>query len=342
MGFLNNEGLTHLWSIIKAQLGNKVDKEAGKVLSTNDYTTAENNKLAGIATGANKTVVDSSLSSSSTNPVQNKVVNSAISNLNALVGNTAVSTQISNAITAQKGAASGLATLDESGKILSTQLPSYVDDVLEGYLSSNKFYKTKASDGNYSNEMAGETGKIYVDLNTNKTYRWSGSAFVVIFETLALGETASTAYRGDRGKAAYDHAAAKGAAFNSGLYKITTNAQGHVTAATAVAKADITGLGIPAQDTTYSAATTSKNGLMSSSDKTKLNGIANGAEVNQNAFSNIVVGSTTVAADSKTDTLTFTAGKNITLTPDTTNDAITIAAADVDVISNTTIDEICV
>ena len=342
MGFLNNEGLTHLWSIIKAQLGNKVDKEAGKVLSTNDYTTAEKNKLAGIATGANKTVVDSSLSSSSTNPVQNKVVNSAISNLNALVGNTAVSTQISNAITAQKGAASGLATLDESGKILSTQLPSYVDDVLEGYLSSNKFYKTKASDGNYSNEMAGETGKIYVDLNTNKTYRWSGSAFVVISETLALGETASTAYRGDRGKAAYDHAAAKGAAFNSGLYKITTNAQGHVTAATAVAKADITGLGIPAQDTTYSAATTSKNGLMSSSDKTKLNGIANGAEVNQNAFSNIVVGSTTVAADSKTDTLTFTAGKNITLTPDTTNDAITIAAADVDVISNTTIDEICV
>ena len=342
MGFLNNEGLTHLWSIIKAQLGNKVDKEAGKVLSTNDYTTAEKNKLAGIATGSNKTFVDSSLSSSSTNPVQNKVVNSAISNLNALVGNTAVSTQISNAITAQKGAASGLATLDESGKILSTQLPSYVDDVLEGYLSSNKFYKTKASDGNYSNEMAGETGKIYVDLNTNKTYRWSGSAFVVISETLALGETASTAYRGDRGKAAYDHAAAKGAAFNSGLYKITTNAQGHVTAATAVAKADITGLGIPAQDTTYSAATTSKNGLMSSSDKTKLNGIANGAEVNQNAFSNIVVGSTTVAADSKTDTLTFTAGKNITLTPDTTNDAITIAAADVDVISNTTIDEICV
>ena len=342
MGFLNNEGLTHLWSIIKAQLGNKVDKEAGKVLSTNDYTTAEKNKLAGIATGANKTVVDSSLSSSSTNPVQNKVVNSAISNLNALVGNTAVSTQISNAITAQKGAASGLATLDESGKILSTQLPSYVDDVLEGYLSSSKFYKTKASDGTYSNEMTGETGKIYVDLNTNKTYRWSGSAFVVISETLALGETASTAYRGDRGKTAYDHAAAKGAAFNSGLYKITTNAQGHVTAATAVAKADITGLGIPAQDTTYSAATTSKNGLMSSSDKTKLNGIANGAEVNQNAFSNIVVGSTTVAADSKTDKLTFTAGKNITLTPDTTNDAITIAAADVDVISNTTIDEICV
>lgn len=72
----------------------KVDKVAGKGLSTNDYTTAEKNKLAGIATGANKTVVDTALSSSSTNPVQNKVVNTAISNLSALVGDTAVSEQI--------------------------------------------------------------------------------------------------------------------------------------------------------------------------------------------------------------------------------------------------------
>lgn len=76
----------------------KVDKVSGKGLSTNDYTTAEKNKLSGIATGANKTVVDSSLSSTSTNPVQNKVVNTAISNLNTLVGDTKVSDQITNAI----------------------------------------------------------------------------------------------------------------------------------------------------------------------------------------------------------------------------------------------------
>lgn len=73
-------------------------------------------------------------------------------------------------------------------------------------------------------------------------------------------------------------------------------------------------------------ATTSSKGLMSSADKTKLNGIASGAEVNQNAFSNIKVGSTTVAADSKTDTVEFVAGSNITLTPDATNDKITIKA----------------
>lgn len=65
---------------------------------------------------------------------------------------------------------------------------------------------------------------------------------------LALGTTSSTAFRGDYGNTAYQHATAKGAAFSSGLYKITTNAQGHVTAATKVVKADITALGIPGSD----------------------------------------------------------------------------------------------
>lgn len=100
-----------------------------------------------------------------------------------------------------KGSASGLAELDSNGKVPSQQLPSYVDDVIEGYLSGGKFYK----ESSHTTEIIGETGKIYVDLSTEKTYRWSGSAFVVISETLALGETSETAYRGDRGKTAYDH-----------------------------------------------------------------------------------------------------------------------------------------
>ena len=136
-----------------------------------------------------------------------------------------------------------------TGTIPAANLPSFVDDVVEGYLSDGKFYKTKNANGTYVTEITGETGKIYVNLSDNKTYRWSGSAFVVISETIALGETSSTAYRGDRGAIAYNHAAAKGSAFASGLYKITTNKQGHVTAATAVQKSDITALGIPAQDT---------------------------------------------------------------------------------------------
>ncbi len=78
------------------------------------------------------------------------------------------------------------------GKVPSAQLPSYVDDVVEA--------------ANFAALPAlGETGKIYVTLDNNLTYRWSGSAYVEISVSLALGETSATAYRGDRGKIAYDH-----------------------------------------------------------------------------------------------------------------------------------------
>lgn len=84
----------------------------------------------------------------------------------------------------------------------------------------------------------------------------------------------------------------------------------------------VTGTYVPV---TYDVATETTDGLMSASDKVKLNGVATGAEVNQNAFSNVKVGTTTIAADSKTDTLTLTAGTNITLTPNATSDSVTIA-----------------
>lgn len=92
----------------------------------------------------------------------------------------------------QKGANNGVAELDATGKVPSAQLPSYTDDVLE--------YADFAS-----LPVTGESGKIYVTLDTNITYRWSGSAYVEISASLALGETSTTAYRGDRGKTAYDH-----------------------------------------------------------------------------------------------------------------------------------------
>ena len=85
---------------------------------------------------------------------------------------------------------------------------------------------------------------------------------------------------------------------------------------------------IAAKDTTYSVATTGANGLMSSGDKTKLNGIAEGAEVNQNAFSNVKVGNTTIASGAKTATLELAAGSNVTLTPDATGKKVTIASKD--------------
>ena len=103
---------------------------------------------------------------------------------------------------AKKGVANGVAELDTAGKVPSAQLPSFVDDVLEGYLSGGKFYE----ESTHATLINGETGKIYIDLSSGKTYRWSGSTYAEISESLALGETSSTAYRGDKGKTAYDHA----------------------------------------------------------------------------------------------------------------------------------------
>lgn len=76
---------------------------------------------------------------------------------------------------------SGISASKITGTISSANLPSYVDDVLEGFLiSDGNFYKIRSSDGTYSEKITGEFGKIYIDLNTNKMYRWSGSAYVEI------------------------------------------------------------------------------------------------------------------------------------------------------------------
>lgn len=190
-----------------------------------------------------------------------------------------------------KGAASGLAELDANGKVPAAQLPSYVDDVIEAYKSGADFYEDSAHTA--AKKITGESGKIYVDLHTNVTYRWSGTAYVEISASLALGETNSTAYRGDRGKIAYEHSqsahartdatATAGstnngkikingsdvtvythpayAAKTSGLYKITVDATGHVSAATAVEKSDITALGIPGSGYTHPTHTSHAAGI---------------------------------------------------------------------------------
>lgn len=199
-------------SLIKAASHSHSNKDVLDA-TTASFTTALLEKLNGIATGANKTVVDSALSSTSTNPVQNKVVNSALGgkvptsrkvNGKALSGDITLSAGDVDAIpTSARGAKNGVASLDENGKVPAAQLPSYVDDVLEGYVADDlsAFYKDSGKTSAYTPE----TGKIYVNLNNNKTYRYSGSKYAVISETLALGETSSTAFDGARGKKAYDH-----------------------------------------------------------------------------------------------------------------------------------------
>ena len=167
---------------------------------------------------------------------------------------TATQTALNGKLNASlKGTANGLAELDTNGKVPSSQLPSYVDDVLE-YSGLATFPGT------------GESGKIYVDTSSNKTYRWSGSSYTEISASLALGENHTTAYYGDLGKAAYDHASETklNTATASGLYKIAATANGHISSLTAVTKSDITGLGIPGQDTTYTAATSAPANIATS------------------------------------------------------------------------------
>lgn len=133
--------------------------------------------------------------------------------------------------TSDKGVANGVASLDSSGKIPSNQLPSGQSDVV-------------IVQGLAELPVSGDTSKLYVVKANKQAYVWTGQAYTEA--SLSLGSNSTDAFRGDYGQAAYTHGVTnKGSAYTSGLYKITTNEEGHVTSATPVVKADITALGIP-------------------------------------------------------------------------------------------------
>lgn len=162
-----------------------------------------------------------------------------------------------------KGAPNGLASLNESGIIPSAQLPSYVDDVIEVDTFSNL-------------PGTGESGKIYIVQDTNLTYRWSGTDYVEISKSLALGETSSTAYPGDKGKATTDK-------LNRIPDKLITDTV-NVNQSTTEAVLKFTTYRQEAQQIgrntlTITSATVSQAGLMSSSDKTKLDGLKDQAGI---------------------------------------------------------------
>lgn len=176
-------------------------------------------------------------------------------------GDTTITNSL-NAFISTKGQPSGLAELDSTGKVPAAQLPSYVDDVLE--------FSTKAQF-----PQIGETGKIYVSKDTNLTYRWTGTQYLEISQSLALGETPSTAYSGDKGKANRD-------ALNSMPTKITS----YLTPTTSTGElvkinykyAAKDGLNYgPLQDDNIDipSATTTNAGAMSAIDKGRLDSLYN-------------------------------------------------------------------
>lgn len=109
MAFLDETGLAHFWNQILARLNKFVPAETGKGLSTNDYTTEEKTKLAGIEAGANKITVDSALSSTSTNPVQNNTINTKFDSIQTDIDN-----KVPNTRTVNGKALSGDITLSAS------------------------------------------------------------------------------------------------------------------------------------------------------------------------------------------------------------------------------------
>lgn len=92
------ETITYVDEAVAGAVENKVDKETGKGLSTNDYTTVEKEKLAGIADGATRTIIDSALSSDSENPVQNKILKTELDSIRDLIGDTPVASQIASGV----------------------------------------------------------------------------------------------------------------------------------------------------------------------------------------------------------------------------------------------------
>ena len=223
--------------------------------TTASFTTALLTKLNGIATGATNVTVDSSLSSTSTNPVQNKVVNSALSN------------KVPTSRTV-------------NGKALSSNISLNYSDV--GADKSGSASSALASAKSYSDTNLG-TAKSYTDTKIGNLINGAPETMDTLKEVAdAIAE-----------------------------HKEVTDA---LNAAIGNKVDKVSGKVLSTNDYT-------------TAEKNKLSGIATGAEVNQNAFSKVVVGSTTVEADTKTDALTLVAGSNVTITPDATNDKITISSA---------------
>jgi len=106
---------------------------------------------------------------------------------------------------ANKGAANGYAPLDANSKVPAVNLPAYVDDILEGTLTNSTTFTAAGNLGVPDGVVVPAANVIYVDTTSNMQYRWGGSSYVAMNGSLALGETSVTAYRGDRGKTAYDH-----------------------------------------------------------------------------------------------------------------------------------------
>lgn len=161
--YLDNDGLLYFWQKITSAF---VKKDGNKVLSTNDYTTTEKDKLAGIEAGATKVIVDASLSSTSTNPVQNKAVNTALGNKVDKVSG--------------KGLSTNDYTTDEKNKLAGIEANANKTTVEDSLLSNS-----------ITNALSANQGKILSEriaaINTNMEDLGAGDMLKSVYDTDGSG-----------------------------------------------------------------------------------------------------------------------------------------------------------
>ena len=256
---------SNLCVVLKEKLGNKVDKVEGKGLSTNDFTAAYKTKLDGIAAEANKITVDSALSGTSTNPVQNKVIAERIGTIEVNVS--AATTTAENAAASAAAVKKDLANYYKKTETYSqteinnkiSAIPKFSIIVCEALPDSN-ISKTTVYLLKSPKEETDNLYDEYIYVNS----KWEKLG------TQTVGDIAGLITRMTAAEANIEQHTSSISTINTNL----TKKQDKLTAGTNIT---ISGTTISAKDTTYSAATTTTAGLMSAADKAKLDGIATGA-----------------------------------------------------------------
>lgn len=252
---------SNLCAVLKEILDGKVDKVSGKGLSTNDFTAAYKTKLDGIAAEANKITVDSALSGTSTNPVQNKVVAERIGT---------IETNVSAAATTAGNAAASAAAVKKDLANYYKKTETYSQTEINNKISAIPKFDIKVCealpDSNISKTTVyllkspkEETNNLYDEyIYVNSKWEKLG--------TQTVGDIAGLITRMTAAEANINQHTSSISTINTNL----TKKQDKLIAGTNIT---ISGTTISAKDTTYSAATTSAAGLMSKDDKKKLDGM---------------------------------------------------------------------
>ena len=354
--------------VVYSALAGKVDSVSGKGLSTEDFTTDFKTKLTSIASGAQpnqnayKTVAVKASAAATTSTAVN--ANVAEATLTFIAGSniTLTGNNTSRTITIDATDTTYAAATTTADGLMTSTMVSKLSGITAGAQPNQSAYKTVGvKNGSTSTSVVANSTEATVTFvagsnitlaadNTSKT--------VTISAKDTTYGTATTTSDGLMGSAMVTklNGITSGAQPNQNAYKtVTVKASAAATTSTAIAagaaedtltfiagdNVTLTGnatsktITISTTDTTYGAATTAADGLMTSTMVSKLNGISAGAQANQNAYQKVAVKasaaattSTTITAGNTADTVTFIGGDNVTLTANATNKTVTISAKD--------------